>query len=394
MNHLSPRDPDELTSRSRDYPVLYVDDEAENLLVFSAAFGERFEIIQARSAAQAMSILAARKVAVLVTDQRMPGMTGIELCERVRQSHPRTRRMLMTAYSDHQTAIEAINRGRVHAYIEKPWVPEEVLHALGESVQRVYLEETVDALREGMEEKNRLLTLARMRDRLLHDIAGVTSRLELSTRSLRRLLTKRRPELPEDFATRAARDVTSLERAVDHMVQLHHQRHAASGDDVRIEAHGTREILETLRTLTDMVEVSPENEDVPVLCDRLSVIRILLNLVRNAHEAMDQSGERGSVTVSARDDGEEVVFDVQDDGPGVPVSVRPRIFDEHFSTKKERGGTGIGLASSRVLAEANHGTLELPDGQPERGALFRLRLRAARSRPGNDPPLHAGGDAR
>ncbi len=101
--------------------VLYVDDENANLLAFSYEFNDRFRVLTAPSGREALDILAREKVSVLLSDQRMPGMSGVQLCELAREQFPDVVRMIVTAYTDVATMIAAINQGQVLHYIIKPW---------------------------------------------------------------------------------------------------------------------------------------------------------------------------------------------------------------------------------------------------------------------------------
>ena len=107
-------------------PVLYVDDEENNLTVFEAAFEDCYDVYTAISGEEALKILAARPIHVLVTDMRMPGMSGVELLERVLPDYPDTVRIILTGYTDVESVIRAINQGQVHQYITKPWDEREV----------------------------------------------------------------------------------------------------------------------------------------------------------------------------------------------------------------------------------------------------------------------------
>jgi DNA-binding NtrC family response regulator len=80
--------------------VLFVDDDRLNLEVWEAICGDELTVLTARNADDALVVMAEREVGVLITDQRMPGTTGVELLEKVRARHPDTIRMLVTAYSD------------------------------------------------------------------------------------------------------------------------------------------------------------------------------------------------------------------------------------------------------------------------------------------------------
>ncbi|MCO6484863.1 MAG: response regulator [Saprospiraceae bacterium] len=101
--------------------VLYVDDESVNLTAFKASFRRDFEVFVALSGPEAMEILEKQDMEVIITDQRMPEMSGVEFLEKVIPLHPEPIRILLTGYSDIQAVIDAINKGQVYHYITKPW---------------------------------------------------------------------------------------------------------------------------------------------------------------------------------------------------------------------------------------------------------------------------------
>ena len=106
--------------------VLYVDDEVNNLNSFKAAFRRDFEIYTASSAREGRKILDAHEIGVIITDQRMPGMTGIEFLESIIPIYPDTIRILLTGFSDINAVMDAINRGQVYKYLVKPWQNDEL----------------------------------------------------------------------------------------------------------------------------------------------------------------------------------------------------------------------------------------------------------------------------
>ena len=108
------------------FGVLYVDDEIHNLNSFKAAFRRDFNIFVAQSAREGRKILDQNEIAVIVTDQRMPGMTGIEFLESVIPIYPDTIRILLTGFSDVNAVMDAINRGQVYKYLVKPWQNDEL----------------------------------------------------------------------------------------------------------------------------------------------------------------------------------------------------------------------------------------------------------------------------
>ncbi|CAM4041014.1 Response regulator receiver domain-containing protein [Pedobacter westerhofensis] len=108
---------------SADNPVnvLYVDDEVHNLNAFKASFRLRFNIFTAESAIEGRKVLEQESIHVILCDQRMPGMTGIEFLESVIPDYPDPIRILLTGYEDITAVVDAINRGEVYKYIQKPW---------------------------------------------------------------------------------------------------------------------------------------------------------------------------------------------------------------------------------------------------------------------------------
>lgn len=101
--------------------VLYVDDEKNNLISFTATFRKDFTIYSALSSVEAEIILTNHEIHVLITDQRMPGTLGTELLADVVKKYPNQIRILLTAYTDTEAIIDAINRGQIFKYLTKPW---------------------------------------------------------------------------------------------------------------------------------------------------------------------------------------------------------------------------------------------------------------------------------
>jgi response regulator RpfG family c-di-GMP phosphodiesterase len=110
--------------------VLYVDDEINNLIAFKATFRKEFNVHTALSAEEGRKILDENRIHVMLTDQRMPGTTGVEFLEAVLPYHPDTMRILLTGFADIQAVIDAVNRGQIYKYISKPWGEEELRSAI------------------------------------------------------------------------------------------------------------------------------------------------------------------------------------------------------------------------------------------------------------------------
>lgn len=135
--------------------VLYVDDEEINLINFREVLCDDFEIFTALSGDEALAILEKEQdMALLVSDQRMPGMKGTELLTRSRELAPHVERIIITGYTDPQDIITAINEGHVYHYILKPWTEEDLRITITHAVERHHLKKRNQALMEELRLKN------------------------------------------------------------------------------------------------------------------------------------------------------------------------------------------------------------------------------------------------
>lgn len=139
------------------FGVLYIDDEIHNLNSFKAAFRRDFNIHVAQSAREGRKILEQNEIAVIVTDQRMPVMTGIEFLESIIPVYPDTIRILLTGFSDINAVMDAINRGQVYKYLVKPWADEELKMYIQNAIEIYHLRKENRELASKLELANKQL---------------------------------------------------------------------------------------------------------------------------------------------------------------------------------------------------------------------------------------------
>jgi len=119
--------------------ILYVDDEENNLFSFKATFRIKYKVLTAISGSEALEILEKNQVHIIITDQRMPEMTGIEFLEKVLEKFPDPMRVLLTGYADMNAVIDAVNKGKIFHYLAKPWNEEELDLTINRAYEK-YLE--------------------------------------------------------------------------------------------------------------------------------------------------------------------------------------------------------------------------------------------------------------
>ena len=371
--------------------ILYVDDDFTNLTVLQAACADEFDVVTSASGAEALEIMTEREIAVLLVDQRMPGMTGVELLETARQQHPHVLRILITAYSDLADAIAAINRGQVRSYVRKPWEPEQLKAVLRDALEVYDTRRKVRDLEQRLLETERVYSLgiivASVAHELRNPLTALMANLDLAAMQVRHLLDTLGRDLGSDPAhAESLRTVADLvgeatltaNRLADTVrgIQLGHRRQ----DDQSIA--DLREVTDlTLRCIrSDLLkraQVTVEMEPVPSVSGSPNKLgQVVLNLLINALQALpERPRSENSVVVRLHSDGDGVILEVEDNGSGIAPNVIHRVFDPFFTTKAS-GGTGLGLAITKKIVDEVGGTIAV-ESDPAKGTRFKLSFPVA-----------------
>lgn len=289
----------------RQYTVLYVDDEPPNLDVFEASFGDRFEVRLAGSAMEAREIIAAEPIHIVVTDNRMPDCLGIDLLVELHARAPHIRRVLCTAYSDQQTAIDAINRAAVQHYVVKPWNSDDVAALLRELIAGVHLEQTAARLHTDLVEVEREACMAALRRRLEQDLGNILSVLHAVDIGLRQEMGAAGVESPD--VADLCDDLTGSVAALRRLHQL--ARNASERRAVRAEEIEIHELLDAALRLVghELAGKARLTVQAPmglyVWADRLALLRVLL---RSVLWVAELHRERAVVEISASGSGSTV----------------------------------------------------------------------------------------
>lgn len=127
--------------------ILYVDDERQNLVSFKASFRHHYQVSIAQGGEEALQKLDENPaISLIISDQRMPGMSGVEFLERAQEKYPKPIRMVMTGYSDIEAVVQAINKGKVYYYISKPWNLDELKMIIDKALEAYYLQQENQSL--------------------------------------------------------------------------------------------------------------------------------------------------------------------------------------------------------------------------------------------------------
>jgi signal transduction histidine kinase len=351
--------------------VLYVDDEAENLIVFQASFDEYFNVITAESAQEALELLERQAFPVVIADQRMPRMSGSELFEAMRQKYPHTKRVMLTGYADSKAMLDAINQGQVFYFIKKPWEQDQVFSTLIRAIEAYDLSISNMVLQDRLVASDRCATLGRSAAQLAHEMGN-----QLCMLPLLELIEDRYGD-QEDLVRMAGFARTTHERLVQIInevkafVRFEREEVITQRLELSEVVHELVEFLRFEHSLPlDRFEVRIECP-LSVKAHRVKLQQVLLNLLKNAaHAIRGRQDGRISLVVSAEKS--EAVITVADNGCGMTPEVAQRIWEPFFTTKGEEG-TGVGLDVARSIIEAHGGSIDC-DTAPEQGAKFTIRL--------------------
>lgn len=380
--------------------IVYVDDERANRIVFEQSLNE-FNLLTAADGDSALALLAEHDVAVLLTDMRMPGMSGEELLRIVRERHPQTIRMVVTAYKDVDPILRAINEGLVARYIIKPWERAEVVQVLRWACEAWTFGRDSAALHRRLMETERLATLGSIASMLVHDLKQPLMSLLVNIEHLRELGTAA-PTLVAALE-QVALDASTRRRLIELVNDL-----TPVTDDLRTSTLHLTDLINSLRDLgrqrdaaapTAPIDPLPIVRHAMAVCQELTIparasigydgprtlphvwisqtelTQVLINVVANGAQAVAARGTpHGKVQIRARSDDGMLELTVRDDGVGMPPDVLSRAGTPFFTTRAD--GTGLGLAQCQRLIGTAGGRFRI-ESEPGQGTTVTIILPTA-----------------
>jgi signal transduction histidine kinase len=378
--------------------LLVVDDEPD--LVQSVVDLLRFEfrVLGATRATEGLTIMKREKVDIVMTDQRMPEMTGVEFLKVLRESYPDTTRLLFTAYADIEAVSDAINQGSVYRYISKPWEPHELREVLRQAVEYHDLLLERKKLLEELQDKNRQLESANLELRQANELKK--GFIRVASHELRTPLTivmglselaHKSPECSpqmHQWLERIHAGSLRLNERVDLMIKLLladrfdrplHPQEVHLADLLKKAAVDVASFIEQ-RKQTLVLDLSADLGTIHVEPGKLqdSVVQLLVNAVKFTPDA-------GQIHLSARrtaEGGAEIT--VADTGQGMDAVSLARVWDPFFTRfdvsrhssgvfEFNRRGLGLGLTVVKAFVEM-HGGQAQAESQPGKGSTFTIRL--------------------
>jgi len=352
--------------------ILYLDDEPENLFGFKASFRFDYQIFTAVNVPQAISYLNNHPDIMMVfCDQRMPLKNGVEFFEEIRISHPLPIRILLTAYTDLESIIDAINRGNIFRYVRKPWNQADIISAIDEAY-KFYM--TISMLSVKNEELQKAYDeLNKFAYSVSHDIRGPLSGILGAINVAHEI---------EDIVE--IREVLflmekSLKKLDTYIINMHDYYSIQRGEltITDIDFYKLIEELKTIymvpaKTLGISFDVSIKQGAV-FRSDEVPLKLIFNNLLSNAFKYQDQKSKHKSVNVNIEVENNCATIYVKDTGIGILGTHIGEIFNLFYRANYQEVGSGFGLYNVKNALLKLNGQIEV-NSVMHKGTTFKVTI--------------------
>jgi len=353
--------------------VLIVDDDPTVLEYVSVLFREYgYLVVPCQSANDAMTRLKETRVDVVLTDVMMPVVSGIELLDHIHKTEPELPVILMTAYADLDTAVDAVKKGAFD-FIIKPFKQDQLVHSVEKAVNysmfvkmendyRHILEEFNQGIETLVSERTMSLMALTIADKVRNPVTviGLTSKKILEEEGV--------PDRLREKLRDIVNEVDKLEAIVrDFQTVLKSRQSMFSYEDINGLLKGLVPIIEKEAAYKGASLVMSLSEQPLKINIQKNLLRIaILHVLRNAVEATNNGG---SVRVSTSGDKDKITLSISDTGQGIAKADIDKIFDPFYSTKKHRFGMGLALVKQIVSEHMGEISVE---SEMTRGTTFSM----------------------
>ena len=380
----------------KKFAILYVDDEEKSLKYFGRAFEEHFRILTAPNAQEGYALLQKHQddIAILMTDQRMPGEKGTWLLEKARQLRPNIVRILATAYADMDAAIAAVNTGSIYKYVTKPWDPPQLETTLKRGLEFFIVQRERDQL---LQEKMSVLHRVMIADRIMslgllaaglshhvrNSLVAVKTFLDLAPTKLKEenldLNGLRNPEFWRDYYQKAQGQIDRINTMLRDLWAASEQRSNVFKDQVNLN-HLIRDVVGELQSSLGSRQlelVNSVSEVLPAMTvDRMKFGRLFELLLKDEIASLPAGS---NITISAiakpvaGTEAPSMVIEVRDNGPGLPQEALRLVFDPFALRSDSPLEYGINLMAVYFIVHHHGGRIEA-ESVEGKGTTFRITV--------------------
>lgn len=383
----------------KDYNLLIIDDEVEITKALTRQFRRKYNVFSTTDANDGLKIMEQENIQVVLSDQRMPGMTGVDFFMRIKDKYPDALKLILTGYTDIEAVIGAINEGQVFRYVKKPWNPAELDTIINEAF-----------------EKYELITNNR---KLMHNLQEMNSTLEEKVKTRTQELEKLNSRLSEinleknKYIGMVAHDLRNPIGVAASFSEFIIENFETTSKDEKLEYLGyintsctfsldlirdflnvskieagifdlnlsELEYINFVKTSIVQNEILAKNKSqqiiihtnantISVSFDRNKIQQVLNNLLSNA---IKYSLPNTQIVVDISETATEIVTQIIDQGQGIPEGEISKLFHPFQTTSVKatanESSTGLGLAIIKKIVEAHHGNIGV-ESEVGKGSTF------------------------
>ncbi|WP_413288894.1 response regulator [Bdellovibrio sp. HCB337] len=348
------------------HTILCVDDELDNVEALERLFRKHYTVLKATSGAEGLRVLDENPgVALIISDQRMPMMTGVEFLEKTQRSHPEALRILLTGYTDIESVIQAVNQGQIYRYLTKPWDSVDLLNTVSQAIQKFDISKEL---------KKKNIELAKALNELKSLDKAKSNFMILINHELKTPLTSilsfigllNESQLDDEqklFVNRISRGADKLRSIIEDVLLI-----------VRAETNQLKATMTTVNFSSVEKLLNPEvinvlqykhqtlledNLELSAQADRELIRQVLNRLVHNAAKFGSDNTE---ILVEAEKQNDQVIYSVINKGPQLENAViekilRPFFIDEDVMNHST--GMGLGLSICQSILNLHHSKLKI-----------------------------------
>ena len=372
----------------QDKSILYVDDEQQNLDGFKFIFRRDYSIFTSIKISEAFEIIKTNDIKVLISDQRMPEMTGLEFISNIKKTNPDIVCIILTAYADMEAVIQAVNMGTVYRYMMKPWEEADLRLSINSALERyAYKKENAKLLDDIKSKNNELKRYNNELKETIEELKAAKEKAEESDRLKQAFLQNisheirtpmngilgfadllRTPGLDDKSRISYINTISSSGQQLISIIEnvLDIAKIEAGQVELIIKETDLNYLLSDIFNFHKMqveedvdffLENPYQNKPFIVNTDAVKLRQILDNLLQNARKFTI----KGSITLKLIKEEDEVLFIVEDTGIGIPQDKLSSIFIPFRQIENEQStvhsGTGLGLAITRSYVELFGGNI-------------------------------------
>lgn len=383
--------------------LLVIDDEIEITKSIYRQFRKKYKVYTATNGQEALALMEKEPIQVVLSDQRMPGMTGVDFFSNIKDKYPNALKLILTGYSDIEAVVGAINEGQVFRYLTKPWNPADLelavkeafdKHELITSNQRlmkqlhdanISLEEKVNERTVELENANKRLkylnieknkTIGIVTHDLRNPIGGAYSFSDILISDYYDLSKEQHIEFLKIINERCSYSLNLIENFLD-------ATKIESGIlDLDFKKWNYCELIKNSITQNTFFS-NKKNQKIHfecalekpfVFCDKNKMEQVFANLISNA---IKYSPENKNIWIEIEKQDKQLVTKVIDEGQGIPENELELVFNAYHTTSaKSTGGeksTGLGLAIVKKIVKAHGGNIYV-ESQVNKGSTFYFTL--------------------